>query len=99
MVRPIKPRRVIFDPNVTYFKPRAIPLSILEEVDLGVDELEAIRLCDFKEQDQIEAAKKMKVSRSTLQRILSSAHKKIAQALIEGKAIKITKRSGKSENN
>lgn len=93
MVRPIKPRRVNFNPNVTYFKPRAIPLSILEEVDLSVDELEAIRLCDFKEQDQVEAAKKMKISQSTLQRILSSAHKKIAEALIEGKAIKITKRS------
>ena len=92
MVRPIKSRRVIFNPNVTYFKPRAIPLSILEEVDLGMDELEAIRLCDFKGQDQVEAAKKMKISQSTLQRILSSAHKKIAQALVEGKAIKITKK-------
>jgi len=95
MVRPVKPRRVNFNPNVTYFKPRAVPLSILDEVDLGVDEIEAIRLCDFKEQDQVEAAKKMKVSQSTLQRILSSAHKKIAEALIEGKAIKIIKRSGK----
>jgi len=93
MVRPIKPRRISFSPNVTYFKPRAVPLSILEEVNLSVDELEAVRLCDFKEQDQVDAAKKMKVSQSTLQRILNSAHKKIAEALIEGKAIKITKRS------
>ncbi|MFC1663624.1 DUF134 domain-containing protein [Patescibacteria group bacterium] len=91
MVRPIKPRRINFSPNVTYFKPRAVPLSILDEVDLGVDEVEAIRLCDFKGQDQVKAAKKMKVSQSTLQRILASAHKKIAEALIEGKAIKITK--------
>ena len=95
MVRPIKPRRISFNPNVTYFKPRAVPLSMLDEVDLGVDEIEAIRLCDFKEQNQVEAAKKMKVSQSTFQRILGSAHKKIAEALIEGKAIKITKRSGK----
>ena len=48
MVRPIKPRRVFFDPNVTYFKPRAVPLAMLEEVDLSIDELEALRLCDFK---------------------------------------------------
>ena len=95
MIRPIKPRRVGFSPNVTYFKPRAIPLSILDEVDLGVDEVEAIRLCDLKEQNQVDAAKKMKVSQSTLQRILDSARKKIAQALIEGKAIRITKRSVK----
>lgn len=99
MARPIKPRRVLFDPYVVYFKPRAVPLSMLEEVDLSIDELEALRLCDLKDLEQKEAAKKMKVSQSTLQRILSSAHKKIAQALIEGKAIKITKRSGKLENN
>ena len=89
MARPIKPRRVLFDPDVVYFKPRAVPLSMLEEVDLSIDELEALRLCDLKDLEQKEAAKKMKVSQSTLQRILSSAHKKIAQALIEGKAIRI----------
>jgi len=92
MVRPLKPRRVFFDPNVTYFKPRAVPLSMLEEVDLGVDELETLRLCDYKNLEQIEAAKKMRISQSTLQRILTSARKKVAEALIEGKAVKITKK-------
>lgn len=91
MVRPIKPRRVLFDPKAVYFKPRAIPLSMLEEVELGVDELEALRLCDYKNLEQTEAAKKMKISQSTLQRILTSARQKIAEALIEGKAIKIIK--------
>ena len=91
MTRPLKPRRIFFDPNVTYFKPRAVPLSLLEEVDLDIDELEALRLCDFKNLEQIEAAKKMKISQSTLQRILTSAHKKVAEALIKGKAIKIRK--------
>lgn len=92
MVRPLKQRIIKFDPNVTYFKPRAMPLSELEEVDLDIDELEALRLCDLKDLDQIEAAKKMKISQSTLQRILSSARKKVAEALIEGKAIKIRKK-------
>lgn len=91
MVRPIKPRKVTFDPSVTYFKPRAVPLSVLEEVALAVDELEALRLCDLNGIDQVKAAKKMRISQSTLGRILNSAHKKIAEALIEGKAIKITK--------
>ena len=91
MVRPIKPRRIFFDPNVTYFKPRAVPLSMLEEVDLNIDELEALRFCDFKNLEQKKAAQKMKVSQSTLQRILASARQKVAQALIEGKAIKIRK--------
>ena len=89
MVRPLKPRRILFDPDVVYFKPRAVPLSLLEEVDLNVDELEALRLCDLKDFEQEEAAKKMKISQSTLQRILTSARKKVAEALIEGKAIKI----------
>jgi len=92
MARPIKPRRVFFDPKVTYFKPRAVPLSMLKEVGLSIDELEALRLCDYKNLEQTEAAKKMKISQSTLQRILTSARKKLAQALIEGKAIKIRKK-------
>ena len=91
MVRPIKPRKVLFDPDVVYFKPRAVPLSLLDEVELGIDELEALRLCDHKNLEQNEAAKKMKISQSTLQRILTSARKKVAEALIEGKAIKIIK--------
>jgi predicted DNA-binding protein (UPF0251 family) len=91
MSRPLKPRKVLFDPNVVYFKPRAVPLSLLDEVELGIDELEALRLCDYKNLEQIEAAKKMKISQSTLQRILTSARQKIAEAITEGKAIKIIK--------
>jgi len=91
MVRPLKPRRVFFEPDVVYFKPRAVPLSLLEEVDLNIDELEALRLCDYKNLEQTEAAKKMKISQSTLQRILASARKKVTEALINGKAIKIKK--------
>lgn len=92
MVRPLKPRRILFNPNVVYFKPRAVPLSMLEEVDLSIDELEALRLCDLKDFEQEKAAKKMRISQSTLQRILTSARKKVAEALINGKAIKIRKR-------
>jgi predicted DNA-binding protein (UPF0251 family) len=91
MSRPPKPRKVIFDPNVTYFKPRAVPLSELTEVDLGVDELEALKYSDLEDLDQIKAAKKMKISQSTFQRILSQARRKITEALIKGKAIKIIK--------
>ncbi|MFA5368654.1 MAG: DUF134 domain-containing protein [Candidatus Paceibacterota bacterium] len=89
MVRPIKPRKICFNPSVTYFKPRAIPLSLLEEVGLEMDELEVLRFCDYEGLDQKEAAIKINVSQSTLQRILTSARKKIAEALVEGKAIKI----------
>ena len=81
-----------FDPSVTYFKPRAIPLSELKEIDLHADELEALRLCDLKHLDQTEAAKKLKISRSTMQRILTSAREKVSEALVHGKAIRIEKR-------
>ena len=91
MVRPIKPRRVQFDPKAVYFKPRAIPLSMLDEVELSLDEIEALRLCDLEELNQVEAAKRMKISQATLCRILTSARKKVAEALIKGKAIKISK--------
>ena len=91
MVRPLKPRKVLLYPPVIYFKPRAVPLSILKEVELTLDELEALRFCDLENLEQERAAEKMKISQSTLQRILSSARKKIAEALIEGKAINIRK--------
>lgn len=91
MVRPRKPRRIRFNPQVTYFKPRAVPLRDLDEVELAKDELESIRLCDCGCLDQVEAAKKMGVSQSTLQRILSSARQKVGEALIKGKAIRIEK--------
>jgi len=67
-------------------------MSMLKEVELGVDELETLRLCDLEGREQIKAAKEMKISQSTLQRILTSAHKKISEALIKGKAIKIVMR-------
>jgi predicted DNA-binding protein (UPF0251 family) len=91
MPRPKISRWIRFKPGVTYFKPRGIPLRFLEEVRLEADELEALRLADFKGLDQVRAAKKMKVSQSTFQRILTSARKKVSQGLVEGKAIRIEK--------
>jgi len=76
-------------PESDYFKPRGIPLSALEEVVLTVDEFEAIRLADLEGFYQEEAAQKMKVSRQTFGRIVESAHKKVAEALVQGKALKI----------
>ncbi|KUK83485.1 MAG: hypothetical protein XD98_0334 [Microgenomates bacterium 39_6] len=89
MPRKQKVRKVGFSPQTTYFKPRGIPLSSLQEVNLNLDELEALRLVDLSGQEQITAAKQMDISQSTLQRILVKAHKKVAQALVCGFAIKI----------
>jgi predicted DNA-binding protein (UPF0251 family) len=76
-------------PESNYFKPRGIPLSMLEEVILTVDEFEAIRLADLEGLYQEQAAEKMEVSRPTFGRIIDSAHKKVAEALVKGKALKI----------
>lgn len=76
-------------PACTYYKPRGIPLSTLEQVNLTVDEIEAIRLVDWDGLYQADAAEKMNISRQTLGRILESARKKIADALVTGKALSI----------
>jgi predicted DNA-binding protein (UPF0251 family) len=89
MPRPPKCRRVAFLPNATYFKPAGIPLRALEEVRLSVEEAEAVRLKDMEGLEQEQGAEKMNVSRPTFQRVLASGRQKIADALLNGKAIRI----------
>ncbi len=89
MTRPRMCRRLRFRPKAHYFKPQGIPMFQLEEISLSREELEAIKLKDFDGLEQTEAAKKMDTSQSTFQRILSSARKKVADAIIKGKVLKI----------
>ena len=76
-------------PDITYYKPAGIPIRLMSEVILHFDELEAIKLADLNKDYQEVAAAKMNISRQTFGRTLESAHAKIADALINGKAIKI----------
>lgn len=89
MTRPKIPRTITKKAKVTYFKPANIPLSELKELVLHFEEIEALRLADFKGLKQEKAAKIMKISRPTFQRVLSMARLKVAKALSEGKAIRI----------
>ena len=89
MSRPPKCRRVAFLPEATFFKPAGIPLQVLEEVLVSVEEAEAIRLKDLEGLEQEQCAERMSVSRPTFQRVLESARRKIAEALLHGKAIRI----------
>lgn len=91
MPRPRLCRKIKFNPNITYFKPRGVPMRELEIVELTIEEMEAYRLRHINNMEQQEAAKKMQTSTSTYQRILYSVSRKIADALINGKAIKIIK--------
>lgn len=87
MGRPKKCRWVESEPGVTFFKPRGIPLRALEQTTITVDELEAMRLADYLELTQEEVAQKMQVSRPTVTRMLARAHRAVAEALVQGKAI------------
>ena len=89
MPRPLKKKKVWFDPTVTYYKPQGVPLQELEEVVLTGEELEALRLTVEEELSQTQAAQSMGVHQSTLQRTLARAEKKVVHALITGKAIRI----------
>ena len=89
MPRPEKFRRICQKPVANYYKPRGIPLSALEHINLTLDEIEAVRLADLEGLYQEAAAQQMNVSRQTFGRIVDSAHKKIADALINGKALSI----------
>ncbi len=89
MPRPKCCRHVCGVPHKNYFKPRGIPSSELEEVVLSLDEYEAIRLADYEQLYQEKAASQMNISRQTFGRIIESAHKKIADVLLHGKALKI----------
>lgn len=89
MPRPTKPRWVEFFPAVTYFKPAGVRMRDLEEVSLGVDEMEALRLKDLMGLEQEDCAKRMNLAQSTFQRLLTTARGKVSTALIEGKALRI----------
>jgi len=91
MVRPKKQRMVQGEPDVTYFKPRGVPVRDLRsgENSITVEELEALRLKDVEGLDQEKCAKKMHVSRPTFHRVLKSARKSVAEAIVKGKALRI----------
>lgn len=89
MARPKRNRIVAHHPEVCYFKPRGIPMLDLEENCLTIDERESIRLADLLELSYEEAGRMMGVSRATFGRIVQQARKVIADAIINGKAIKI----------
>lgn len=88
-MRPKKTRWVMCEPGERCFRPQCKPESGLEGVVLSLDEFEAIRLSCLEGYDQAKIARQMKIHQSTISRILASAHKKVADALVNIKAIRI----------
>ena len=89
MSRPVRCRKIGEMPQYTTFKPAGIPGRGLEELTLTLDEFEAIRLADLQGLYQDEAARQMGISRQTFGNILVAAHQKVAECLINGKALHI----------
>lgn len=91
MPRPCKRRRIRGRPGSSYFKPAGRRLTELDEIVLTLPEFEAIRLIDLGGVPQSEAGERMEVSQPTLSRILKLGRKKVADAIVRGKAIRISK--------
>ncbi len=89
MSRPPKWRCVGHLPRVNFFLPAGVPAAVLEEVYLTVEEAEAVRLKDLKGLEQEQCAQQMRISRPTFHRVLEGARRKLADALLNGKAIRI----------
>jgi predicted DNA-binding protein (UPF0251 family) len=87
--RPRIPRWVVSEPSLSFYKPRGVPLRDLEVVILGVEEFEALRLSDYEGLYQEVAAREMNISRQTFGRTLDEAHRKVAEAILFGKALRI----------
>lgn len=90
MPRPHKTRRIYGEFEADYFKPRGRMMSELEEIHLEADEIEALRLADLECQYQNDAADMMGISRQTFGNIVKRARQKVADGLINGKAIRLT---------
>jgi uncharacterized protein len=88
-MRPKKTRWIGCKPGDRCFRPLHVPRKEIIVTQVTLDELEALRLCDLLYLEQDAAAKKMKVHRSTVSRILASARKKVANALLHNHGIKI----------
>ena len=89
MPRPKKCCAIRALPDITYYKPRGIPMHQLKEIALNIEGFEAIRLADYLGMDQTQAAESMQVSRATFGRILTQARQTIADALVQGAALSI----------
>jgi len=88
-MRPKKTRWIKCLPGERCFKPICKPLNKLECANLTLDEFEAVRLADLEGLKHLDAARKLKISRPTFSRIVSSARNKIADGLVNIKAIRI----------
>ena len=87
MPRPMKWRRVCCLPESNKFGPLDLTLDDQDYVNMTVDEYETIRLIDLEGFTQEECAKQMNIARTTVQGIYIEARRKLAESLVNGKAL------------
>jgi len=87
--RPKKQRYILDQPRIKYFSPRGLP-GRPEEVILTLDQWQASKLADYQGLNQKESAQIMRISQQTFSRILRQARRIVADALTNGKIIKIS---------
>lgn len=87
MPRPAKPRSICEMPKYSVYGPKGERMSKLNQIELTIDEFETIRLIDYLDYNQEEAAAQMNVARTTVQRIYNIARKKVAKSLIDGSVL------------
>jgi len=90
MARPQKSRIVLRPPVFSMFRPNGVPPSILKEVNLSIDEFEAIRLADYEKLEHEEASELMGISRSTFTRLIETARNKMSIFIVEGTLLSIS---------
>ncbi|MCD4828491.1 MAG: DUF134 domain-containing protein [Candidatus Cloacimonetes bacterium] len=89
MPRPKKERRIDCPPRWLRYKPVGVSTRLLQQIELNIDEYEAIRLSDHEGMDHMKASRNMGISRSTFTRLIEQAHKKIALFLLHGGELQI----------
>lgn len=91
--RPKKPRHCEcphLPKNSLIFKQTGIPTAEMDKIHLGMDELEAMRLCDYEGLSQEDAGRRMNVSRGTVQRLVARGRKSVIDAMINARALVVT---------
>ncbi|MFC2093140.1 DUF134 domain-containing protein [Bacteroidota bacterium] len=87
MREPYRKRRINEPPRFNNFKPSGVPRRFLKQIDLTIDEYEALRLTDYLQLEHLEASEKMNISRPTFTRLIEKARHKVAQAIVDGREL------------
>ena len=88
MARPVRCRRICFEPRYDSFAPYGA--ENMEQILLTVDEFEAVRLIDYEKRNHEQCARQMGISRTTVTEMYEKARTKIADCIVNGRMLCIS---------